>query len=57
MLSLRYSFNLAPRHEGVLGSEGISPRFLELCTRWWLSGQLHDPAALPPGKEDPVPIG
>jgi hypothetical protein len=22
-----------------------------------VSGQLHDPAALPPGKEPPVPIG
>jgi len=33
---------------------GIAPRILDLGTRW---GQLHAPAALPPGKEPLVPIG
>jgi hypothetical protein len=27
-------FNSAPRHEGVLGSERIAPRILDLGTRW-----------------------
>jgi hypothetical protein len=26
--------NKAPRHEGVLRSEGIAPRILDLGTRW-----------------------
>jgi hypothetical protein len=28
-------FNRAPRHEGVLGSGGITPRTLDLDTIWW----------------------
>jgi hypothetical protein len=39
------------------GSGSIAPRILDLGTRWEVSGQLHVPAALPPGKENPVPIG
>jgi hypothetical protein len=39
------------------GSESIAARILDLGTRWRLSGQLHAPAALPPGKETLVPIG
>jgi hypothetical protein len=33
----------------------IYPCFLDLDASW--SGQLHTPAALPPGEEPPVPIG
>jgi len=39
------------------GSGSITPRILDLGTRWEVSGQLYIPAALPPGKESPVPIG
>jgi hypothetical protein len=38
------------------GSGGIAPSFLNLGT-WWMSSQLHAPVALPPGKENLVPIG
>jgi len=38
--------NHAPRHENVWGSARIA-----------VSGQLHVPAALPPRKEPPEPIG
>jgi hypothetical protein len=39
------------------GSEGIDPRIL--APRHWraVSGQIHAPAALPPGKEPPVHTG
>jgi hypothetical protein len=37
------------------GSGCIVSRILDLGTRW--GGQLHDPAALPRGKEPLVPIG
>jgi hypothetical protein len=39
------------------GSGGIAPRIL--CPRHYMevSGQIHDPAALTPGKEPLVPIG
>jgi hypothetical protein len=40
-----------------LESAGIDILVLGLDTRWRLSGQLHVPAALPPGKELRVPIG
>jgi hypothetical protein len=44
-----------PRHEDVWGSGGIAPPFLtsELVD---VNGQLHASAALPPGKESPVPL-
>jgi hypothetical protein len=32
------------------GSGGIAPRILDLGTRWRLSGQLYDQAALPQRK-------
>jgi hypothetical protein len=35
------------------GSGCIDPHFLDLGTSWRLSGQLHAPATLPPGKEPP----
>jgi hypothetical protein len=31
--------------------------FLDVGTRWRLSGQLHAHVALPPGKQAPVPFG
>jgi hypothetical protein len=37
------------------GNGCIDPRIRDLDTSWTLSGQLHVPAALPPGKELPVP--
>jgi hypothetical protein len=38
---------------------GVDDRsnFFELGTQLEMSGQLHAPAALPEGKEPPVPIG
>jgi hypothetical protein len=39
-----------------LGSGGIAPRILNLGAIWRCV-QLHVPAALPSGKETPVPIG
>jgi len=41
----------------TLACGGIVPRVTNLGTRWGWSGQLHTPAALPPRKELPVPIG
>jgi hypothetical protein len=35
-----------------IGEWRLTPRILDLGT-----GQIHAPAALPPGKEAPVPIG
>jgi hypothetical protein len=56
-VKLSQCFNWEPRHEGVLGSGGIAPHIL--WPRHWMvvSGQLHGPVALPPGKETLVPIG
>jgi hypothetical protein len=39
------------------GSGGTDPRFLDLCSSWEVSGQLHSPSAVPLGKEPLVPIG
>jgi hypothetical protein len=39
-----------------LGSEGIAPVIFWPRHYMAVSGQLHAPAALPPGKEPPVPI-
>jgi hypothetical protein len=49
--------NWAPRHEGVLGSEGVAT--LILLPRHYMeeSGQLHALANLLPGKEPLVSIG
>jgi hypothetical protein len=49
--------NWAPRHEGVLGSGSIAPLILWHRHQMVVSGQLHTPTALPPGKEPLVPIG
>jgi hypothetical protein len=49
--------NYAPRHEGVLGSGGTAPRILWPRHKMEMSGRLHAPATLLPGKEPPVPIG
>jgi len=50
-------FNEAPGHEDIWGSGCIDPRIL--WPRHWMevSGQLHAPGALSPGKEPLVPIG
>jgi hypothetical protein len=39
------------------GSRGIPLRIPDLGTMWEVSGQLHAPAALPPGKVLLIPIG
>jgi hypothetical protein len=54
--------NWVLRYEGVWGSGYINPRFLDLGTSWrWVVNftpwPLYPPAALPEGKEPPVPIG
>jgi hypothetical protein len=55
-VKLSLCFNWAPRHEDVLGSGGISPRILDLGTRWrWVVG-FTPRAALPTGKEPLVPV-
>jgi hypothetical protein len=38
-------------------SRGIAPRILDLSAKMEVSGHLHAPAALSPGKEPVVPIG
>jgi hypothetical protein len=38
------------------GSGCIDPHFLDLGTNCGASGELHAPAALPPGKEPPMPF-
>jgi hypothetical protein len=43
--------------EANWGSEGIAPRILWPRHYMEVSGQIHALAALPPGKELPVPIG
>jgi hypothetical protein len=43
--------------KGYWVSGGIAPCILDLGTKMEVSGQLHAPAALPPGKEPLVPIG
>jgi hypothetical protein len=48
--------NYALRHEDVMGRVDVYiPRFLDLGTSWCV--QIHVPAALPSGKESPVPTG
>jgi len=46
-----FIFNLAPLHEGVLGSEGKAPRILDVVNRWskWSASPLR--------KETLVPVG
>jgi hypothetical protein len=39
------------------GGGGIAPHIDNLDSRMEVSGQLHDPASLTPGKHHPVPIG
>jgi hypothetical protein len=39
------------------GSGGINPLSLSPRHEMEVSGQLHAPAALPPAKEPPIPIG
>jgi hypothetical protein len=56
-LKLSLRFNCAPRHEVGWGSGGIAPRILWPQHYMEVSGQLHAPAALPPGKEPLMPIG
>jgi hypothetical protein len=41
----------------VWGNGCIDPHFLDFGTKLEISGQLHVPAALTPGKEPLVPIG
>jgi len=55
-LTLCFFFNLAPRHEDVLGELWYSSTH-SLALTLDVSGQLHGLAALPPWKELQVPIG
>jgi hypothetical protein len=55
-VKLSLCFNWAPRHEGVLGSGGIASLILWPRHYMEVSGQLHAPAALSPGKETLLPI-
>jgi hypothetical protein len=43
--------------EACWESGGIAPPILDLITRWKVSGHLHAPAALLPGKDPMIPIG
>jgi hypothetical protein len=52
-LSMCFFFNWAPRHEGVLESGGIAPLILWPRHLMKVSGQLHAPVALLPGKRAP----
>jgi hypothetical protein len=45
--------NYAPRHENVLGRGGITPRILNLGTRWVLSRQFHETGRFTPGERAP----
>jgi hypothetical protein len=56
-VKLSLCFNWAPRHEGVLGEWRYTPLILRPRYYMEVSGQLHAPAALPPGKNSLVPIG
>jgi hypothetical protein len=49
--------NWAPRHKDVLGEWRYSSTHSLTSALDGGSGQLHAPAALPPGGEPPVPIG
>jgi len=49
-------FNRAPRHESVLGDWRYSSTNSRPQHWMEVSGQLHAPAALPPGKEPLVRI-
>jgi hypothetical protein len=57
-VKVKLSLCLTKHHamKAYWGSGGIVPRILDLGTTW-MSGQLHAPAALPPGKEPLVSIG
>jgi hypothetical protein len=46
-------FNLAPHHEGVLGTGIIFLRILDLGTQMEVSGHLHSSTAFTPRKKDP----
>jgi hypothetical protein len=48
--------NKAPRHEGVLGNGGITPRIFWPRHYMEVSGQLHAQAVLPPGKKPRISI-
>jgi hypothetical protein len=48
-----FFFNWASRHEGVLGEWGIAPIILWPRYLMEVSGQLHTPVALSPGKKNP----
>jgi hypothetical protein len=49
-------FSWAPRHDGVLGEWMYSSTHSFTSALDGVSGQLHDPAASPPGKEPLFPI-
>jgi len=48
--------NYAPLREDELRNGGVAPSILNIGTRWTWSGQPHDPAALIPWEQSPVPI-
>jgi len=48
-------FSYVPRHEDIWGTGRIASSILNLGT-WWRCGQVHAPAALPPGKGRRYPL-
>jgi hypothetical protein len=58
VINVKFSlcFKWAPPHDGVLRSGGIAPLIIWPRHQIEVTGRLHAPAALPPGKEPPVPI-
>jgi hypothetical protein len=55
-VKLSLCVNRAPRHEGVLGEWKYSSTHSSSRYEIEVSGQLHAPAALPPGKDPMLPI-
>jgi hypothetical protein len=56
-VKLSLCFNRAPRSEGVLGGWKCSSTHSLTLALDGVSGQLHAPAALSPGKELLAPVG
>jgi hypothetical protein len=56
-VELSLCINRAPRHEGVLGEWWYSSTHSLTSALHGVSGQLHAPFSLPPGKEPLIPTG
>jgi hypothetical protein len=55
-VKLSLCFNWAPRNEGVLGSGGIAPCILDLCTRWRWVVSFTPRRLYPQGKRPWYPL-